>query len=208
MSNALALLIVIASVTPLTLCQSGNEPPAYQPRAVFQSELWPGEGEPKFSAKIGHLVLHTRPSSRAPRARLLRVTPGRALPYSETRLITLKSGVIEATGPGELQARSLGKIKYLSGDGYYQKGSRFQAMSVEKGERLQYLQYRAEGSCLAKKGRSVYEIEGCNFDESSPLKLRSEPVVEWWIRLPREGNNPGGWLRVSEQVVNFLPRAF
>jgi hypothetical protein len=205
MRNALTLLLVIAS---LTLCQSGNEPPAYQPRPVFQSELWPGEGEPKFSAKKGHLVLHTRPSSNATRARRRKVTLGGAVPYSETRLITLKSGVIEVTHPGELQARSLGEIRYLSGDDYYQKGSRFQAMAVEKGERLQYLQYRAEGSCLAKRGRSVYEIEGCDFGESSPLKLRSEPVVEWWIRLPREGQNPTGWLRVSEQVVNFLPRAF
>lgn len=207
MRNALAAVFVLASVA-VTLGQSGIEPPAYQPRTIFQSELWPGEGEPKFSAKKNRLVLHTQPSANAPRSRGRKITPGSALSYSETRLITLKAGIIEVTRPSKMQARALGKIKYLSNDGYYQRGARFQAMAVEKGEILQYLQYRAEGNCLVQRRRSVYEIEGCFFGESSPFNLRSEPIVEWWIRLPSEGKNPTGWLQVSENVLHFLPRAF
>lgn len=207
MVKLLPLLLIIA-LASVALTQSKPRPSSSQPAPLFESELWPGEGVPKFSAKSDYLLLYSLPDSHLSPARKWKVAPGTPLRYSATRLITRKAGIIEVIRASEIQARPLGEIKHLSGDRYYSGDAALRKLSLRRGERVQYLQYRAEGSCLIRRGKIVYELEECGFDQRGPLRLSVEPLVEWWVRLQRARESPGGWIQISEQAVNFLPREF
>ncbi len=127
---------------------------------AFDSELWPGEGIPRFAAKSDRLVLHEQPDTASPVVITQAVDPGEEIAYDRTRFRTVDEGLVIAQQPGRLFGRDLGDVEHLSEDRYYAADPTFEEITYTKGDSFAYLQYRAEGTCLVRDDDTVLEIEG------------------------------------------------
>ncbi len=181
-----------------------------QPRNIFESELWPGEGRPSFAPKSTILKLYSKPSLNCVVVETRVVKKGEKIPFKETRVRTIKPGKVKVVRTGVLKGRSLGKITYLSRKTYNHSKSTWKNYSFRKSDSFEYLQNRAEGSCLIRFKDEVLEIDWCPWladSDDSTFTMISEPVIEWWINLAH-GNDPDRWLLINDETVEFLPREF
>lgn len=177
----------------------------------FESELWPGEGIPRFAAKVDRLTLYEQPSRSSSLAGARPIKKDQAIAYSATLVRTVRPGLVTATESTTLSGRSFGDIGHLSMDRYYAGEPGWNEVPFAAGESFEYLQDRAEGSCLIRRQRVVFEIEACPWLGGAPdsgFKLVEEPVTEWWIRVEGKEKQPLGWLLVDEESVDLLPRGF
>ena len=170
---------------------------------AFESELWPGEGRPRYMAKATELRLHKEPSTAAAVVTTLRVKTGTEVLYDQTRYRTTTPGRVVVESPTMIVGRSLGTITYLSAGRYYRSGDQQLEIKLEAGEAFEYLQYRAEGSCLIRRRGEVFDIEFCPWSSaaSGPLRLSTPPVTELWIRATDGQRRPSGWLLITAEVV-------
>jgi hypothetical protein len=74
--------------------------------------------------------------------------------------------------------------------------------TFKKGDSFEYLQYRAEGSCIVRWKGEIYSIEYCPWldVENTQFTIETEPVNEWWIRVTK-GHNALGWLLIDKSTV-------
>ena len=197
------LLLNIALSSFLVLGCQAAEP--------FESELWPGEGIPRFAAKVDRLTLHKQPLRSSSLAGAHPIKKGQAIAYGATLFRTVRPGLIRATEATKLSGRSFGDIVYLSTDRYYAGEAGWNEVPFAAGESFAYLQDRAEGSCLIRRQHVVFEIESCPWLGGATgrgFNLMEEPVTEWWIRVEGKEKQPLGWLLVDEESVDLLPRGF
>ena len=174
--------------------------------ATFVSGLWPGEGRPSFSARGTALALRATPDGTAAVASRLAVARGAAVAFDETRVRTVRPGRIVPLVAGTLRGSDFGSVVFLSSDEYYADHP-VQDVRFEPGVAIEYLQDRAEGSCLVRLAGRVIEAESCpSFDEGR-FRLESRPTTEWWIRVV-SGGHPAGWLRVDSATVRLGRREF
>jgi hypothetical protein len=176
---------------------------------AFDSELWPGEGIPRFAAKSDRLVLHEQPDTASPVVITQTVDPGEEIAYDRTRFRTVDEGLVIAQQPGRLLGRDLGDVEHLSEDRYYAADPIFEEITYTKGDSFAYLQYRAEGTCLVRDDDTVLEIEGCPWEGAGrgDFDLVRRPVTEWWVEVTADGKTLG-WLQLDPQSVEPLPRRF
>ena len=178
---------------------------------AFDSELWPGEGIPRFAAKTDSLVLHKEPSLSSPVVAKHPVEKGEEILYDQTRFRTIRPGRVTTRQSGVLLGRSLGNITYLSKERYYSQEPGWTAIPYQESDSFEYLQYRAEGSCLIRRNSEVLEIEGCPWlsgSQAHHFHVEAKPIMQWWIRVIDKHKQPVGWLLVDEKSVEFLPRMF
>lgn len=175
---------------------------------VFEVELWPEEGRPRFEATGVTMTLREAPSQAAPVARLVDLAAGTPLKFDETRYQTLEPGKIEVLGSAVVHGRNLGAIRYLSREDYYRGRYPTQEWRVAAGDTIEYLQYRAEGTCFVRLAGSVVDADQCPALDQSSLRMIQEPRTVWWIRVVLDDGSSAGWLLVEDVAVKQVGRSF
>ena len=176
----------------------------------FESEFWPEEGIPVFEAKCPRIVLRARPSSDTPVVGYLSTVLGSRVPFSGFRYRTLRPGRVVVHEEYTLTGRNLGRTDYVSQSNYYDDGGELVILQLQSNDRLEYLQYRAEGSGFIRWQGLVLDVEYSPWLGSNrPLELVVEPVTEAWIRVESESDMETGWILVNEEeTVSEIGREF
>jgi hypothetical protein len=175
------------------------------PAWVFEIDLWPGEGRPVFEAISRRLELHESPSMSSKVVRTLRVAPRQRLIFDHTRFRTIKPGRFRVLASGTVGGRNLGSISKLSRSDYYSGRFATASVPVKAGDVIEYLQYRAEGTCFVRMAREVIDAAPCPNQQPAQFRLDVEPITEWWIQVTL-GGTPAGWLLVSDATVRVVDR--
>jgi hypothetical protein len=173
--------------------------------STFESDFWPEEGRPVLVAVTRRLTLHEAPSRSSKVIRQMSVPPRQRLVFGETRYRTLKPGRFSVLAPTSIKGRMLGDIPRLSRADYYSDKFSDTSVSVNVGDTVEYLQYRAEGTCLVRVAGKTIEADLCPTEKPTEFRLDSKPVTEWWIHITTNGT-PAGWLLVTNAAVKELDR--
>jgi hypothetical protein len=174
----------------------------YLPLYAFDSELSPGEGKPSFFAKTNILILYKEPTTKSPIMNELNTVKGEKILYDMTRYRNIKPGIVKINKSITLTGKNLGAIMYLSRSEYYSTKTQRKDYVFRKGDSFEYLQYRAEGSCIMRLKGEVYLIEYCPWldVENTQFTIESEPVNEWWVQVTK-GHAALGWLLIDKSII-------
>jgi len=176
------------------------------PEPVFESGIWPGEGIPVVTATSDSLVLRRAPRLGAEIVARLTVQPGTELPYDSTRFQTIVPGELTVRAVATLHGRWFGNITYLPRSRYYSNQGRDTSIVIEPGADIQYLQYRAEGTCFVRLNGHIIDAGYCPTVDTAAYRLERQPVTHWWIYVRAPGGS--GWLRLEETVAAVVDRRF
>ena len=175
----------------------------------FESEFWPEEGIPVFEAKCDRLVLRARSDYDAPVVGYLSTLPGSRILFSGFRYRTLRPGRVVVHEKCTLTGRNLGQTDYVSKANYYNDGGELITLKLQANDRLEYLQYRAEGSSFIRWQGLVLDVEYSPWLGSNrPFELVVEPVIEAWIQVESESDTGAGWIQVENETVLEIDREF
>lgn len=168
----------------------------------FESEFWPEEGRPVFATRSDRLAVHSRPDFEAPVIGYFSKEPGSRIEYSGIRYRTLRPGRVIVHEECQLAGRNLGPTDYVSHSNYYDDGGEMITVQLQPNDRLEYLQYRAEGSGFVRWHGLVLDVDYLPWLECDrPLELIVGPVAEGWIRVSGEVGMPEGWIHVDEDLT-------
>jgi hypothetical protein len=103
-------------------------------------------------------------------------------------------------GSGSPEGRPVSEAASEARSDYYSGRFPREHRRITAGETIEYLQYRAEGTCFVRVEGAVFEAEPSPLVQQALFELAHEPTVDWWIRMVVEGE-PRSWLRVEETVV-------
>jgi hypothetical protein len=173
---------------------------AQAPTGVFEVELWPGEGRPLFQAVTNELVVRETPSRSANIVRRLLGWKGHEVAFDDSRYRTIESGLLQALSTTSVTGRVLGAIRRLTREAYYRGQFPRKTVSLKEGDVIEYLQYRAEGTCFVRVADQVIDADPCPTPDDRTLRAVTQPKTEWWIRLVLDGA-PVGWVMVDENTV-------
>lgn len=121
----------------------------------------------------------------------------------------MKPGRVIANKAGSLGGRRLGQIAYLSSEHYYRHASS-RTLAYKRGDSFEYLQYRAEGSCLIRWRKEVLEVESCpwlNLAQPDSFRTASAPVTELWVRVTGDKGQSLGWLLIDDITIDPLAQS-
>lgn len=168
---------------------------------VFEIDLWPGEGVPRFEAVTNELKLHELPSASSRIVSTVAVSSGQGVGFDNTLYRTVQAGRIEVLKPAKIDGRIIGKVNRLSRSGYY--SNKFKAFERELQPKMiiEYIQYRAEGTCFLGIGGQVLDT-WCPADHDPNYRVLSEPKTEWWIHVML--GTSAGWIEVNGSTVKDL----
>jgi len=157
----------------------------------FETDTWPGEGIPNFSAKYNSLTLHRRPAKNSEEISIT-IGGGSSIVYDRSKQITLKSVMLTAvTEVTDMHC----------------PGIEDNTPAINPGDRIEYLQYRAEGYITARVRGSICEV--FVMDNVPKFKgLEMQPQTEWWLRVVDADSEVLGWLLVDDSQLNYLDRGF
>lgn len=173
--------------------------------ATLEVELWPGEGRPVFEAVGQQLRLHELPSESSRVVEIVRVRPKQRLAFDDTRYRTMKSGRFLVLASTSITGRRLGDVSRLSRLDYYSGKFGPASVAVGAGESIEYLQYRAEGTCFVRIAGSVVDADPCPTQKEAEFLLEAKPAMEWWIHIIVDGNALG-WLLVTDATAKVVGR--
>jgi len=173
---------------------------------VLTSEMWPGEGIPHFVANTTTLDLYAEPSRATQRHRLF-ANVGAGLEFDDTRFITIRPGHVVARKRGAMSGRVFGGISYLSKTLYDSNALPTTQIAYVPGDTLEYLQNRAEGTCIIRAREDVVEVDNCPAGDHEAFTTLEEPQTEWWIHV-NLSKTMQGWLLVDPKAVRELSRTF
>ena len=77
----------------------------------------------------------------------------------------------------------------------------------QPGLNIEYLQYRAEGTCFVRLSGVVIDADPCPINDKAMFRLETEPKIEWWIHVVLPDNSVG-WLLVTDSRVKLVDREF
>lgn len=180
---------------------------AQAPAGVFETELWPGEGRPKFQAVTNELAIRERPLTSARIEQRLRVSKGQQIAFDETRFRTIEAGRLQVLAYTSVTGRLLGTIRLHTRDAYYKEHFPEVAIACKQGDVIEYLQYRAEGTCFVRVGDEVVDAGPCPAHDDQRFRVVTQPKVEWWIRVVLD-RAPIGWVMVDGKTVKQSGRSF
>jgi hypothetical protein len=190
---------IIATVLFVALLQG--------PGTVFEIDLWPGEGRPVFEATSKNLELREFPSASSKISRIVSVSPKQRLSFDNTRYQTIQAGHIRVLTTTRVTGRMLGAINVLSREDYYKGKFAATTLEVQPGVDVEYLQYRAEGTCFVRVAGNVIEADSCPSKDRAMFRVETEPKTEWWIHV-LISKNSGGWVLVTDSSVKVVNREF
>jgi len=177
------------------------------PSSVFEIELWPGEGRPQFQAMANELAIHETPSASGRIVRRLSVAAGQDVAFDETRYRTTESGQLQVLAATRITGRVFGLIRSLTRNAYYTGSFPRQEIACKQGDAIEYLQYRAEGTCFVRVGDQVVDADPCPAQDNRTFRVVSQPMTEWWIRVILD-RVPVGWVMVDGKAVKQSGRTF
>ena len=175
------------------------------PGATFEVDLWPGEGRPVFEAVAQQLRLHELPSESSKVLETIRVRPRQRLTFDDTRYRTMKPGRFFVLASTRITGRRLGDVSRLARSDYYSGKFGPASVAVMAGETIEYLQYRAEGTCFVRIADSVIDADPCPTQKEGEFRLEAKPTMEWWIHIIADGK-PGGWVLVTDATARVVDR--
>lgn len=187
----------------LVIATMGSLQPA--PGDVFEIDLWPGEGLPVFEAVATRIELRELPSASSRIVQTLVVRPGQRLVFDDTRYRTTKPGRFIALTPTRVTGRTLGDVSRLSRSDYYSGKFAPAGVDITAGDRIAYLQYRAEGTCFVRIANAVIDTKPCPTEMKREFTLEAEPITEWWIHIIVDGE-AAGWLLVIDSTAKVVRR--
>jgi hypothetical protein len=174
---------------------------------AFAVDLWPGEGIPVIELQRSSLPVRAQPDPAAEVVDTLRGRSGQRVAFDSTRYQTIATGAIEVLQPFQLTGRDLGDVKRLTLDRYYQSGVTEISIPLATPGTIEYLQYRAEGTCFVRVEQRVIDAEPCPGFGRESVKVVREPVTRWWV-LTRGSKGAIGWLLVSDSTARAVRREF
>ncbi len=174
------------------------------PEYVFVSELSPGEYLPEFYAATTHLTLHKEPSKASLVVEQYQIKKGEKISFDETRYCTIKPATVKAINSTYIEdVTKYGKLNYFSIKTYYGSvASSESKLTLKPGDVIEYLQYRAESSCIFRYRGEIYSGI-CNFEgspNSADFNMDSLPINDLWVRITRN-KKPIGWFLVEKKLV-------
>lgn len=174
---------------------------------AFAVDLWPGEGIPVIEMQDTALLVRAQPDPAAEVVDTLRGRTGQRVAFDSTRYQTIATGAFEILQPFQLTGRDLGAIRRLTLDQYYHSSVTETSIPLPAPATIEFLQYRAEGTCFVRIDRRVIDAQPCpGFGRESVTVVR-EPVTRWWI-LTRGTRGVPGWLLVSDTTARSVRREF
>jgi hypothetical protein len=173
----------------------------------FAIDLWPGEGIPVIEARRVVLLLRAVPDSNAPVVDSLSGRVGRRILFDSTRYQTLRSGELRAITALQIAGRDLGEITHLTRDRYYLAPAPDVSIPVAGSGKIEFLQYRAEGTCFVRIDKRVIDAQPCPGFGKESVEVVRHPVTQWWI-LVRGLGGSYGWLVVSDSTAQSVRREF
>ncbi len=173
---------------------------------IFEVDLWPGEGRPVFVASAARLQLREAPSESARVVVTWTGQPGQVLAFGDTRFRTTSVGRFIVLSPTTLTGRLMGNTKQLSRADYYSARFGPARLNLAAGDVVDYLQYRAEGTCFVRVADAAIDADPCPNQQPKVYRLETEPKTEWWIHVVHE--EARGWLLVTDTNVRVQRREF
>ena len=135
------------------------------------------------------------------RSVLVRLT---RLAFDQTLYRTTRAGTFTSLKAAVVAGRDLGNITSLAKADYYSAQFPSISLSVRAGETIEYLQYRAEGTCFVRLGLHVIDAAPCPNQLPDQFQTRLAPTTEWWIHLTV--SQRAGWVLVSPRTVKEVDR--
>jgi len=170
------------------------------PSLGFECSIFPGEGPHRIQASGDEIVLRTAPTAQASVADTISPVRGEIIMHSDVRFRTIMPGLFLAREDGAIHGTSYGRVFYLSRTDYYRGRSGYDTFSFSKGDTIEYLQYRAEGSTflridgvvvcadlLSERAvplRRLHSFTSCSFVNRKHL-----PMISKYIDKLREGES-------------------
>ena len=148
---------------------------------VYVREGWPGEGEPRLTARNDQLVLHKTHDTTSD-SRQLKYKAGWLIAWDQSKVITKKSATW--TVVKEIEKGTCGTLL--------------------PGEQVEILQYETEGWGTFRLGDKICSLKASRHSDFD--KAGQRPQVEWWVRVLDNTKSPIGWLLVNAKQVELLPR--
>lgn len=173
----------------------------------FEVALWPGEGRPVIESVASELELREQPFGSVKTVLKVAVVPGQRLQFDETRFRTTRPGQLQALGATNVTGRRLGARRALSVADYYSGKFPEGTVTLNAGDTVEYLQYRAEGTCFVRIAGVVFDAKPCPRGNRDEFRLLREPAVEWWVRLVSD-DKPMGWLLLTGKTAKVVGREF
>ncbi len=183
-------------IVTLALAQAGA--------ATFETDMSPGEGPHVFVAARNQLRIHKLPFSTSPTIATVKVLPGQSLPHDETRYRTIRGGVIRVLVPSQVEGRMIGMAHLLFAKDYTSDKFPEIKIQVKRDMHIEYLQYRAEGTCFVRISNNVIDATPCPNINRSAFKVEAEPKTELWIHLSI--GKASGWVFVDDVSVTEQPQ--
>lgn len=181
--------------------------PDTTPAVQFAIDLWPGEGIPVIEARRGVLWLRAAPDSSAPVVDSLSGPVGRRIAFDSTRFQTIRSGELRVVTRLHVAGRDLGELTHLTRDRYYHAPAPDVSIPVAAPGTIEFLQYRAEGTCFVRIEKRVIDAQPCPGFGKESVEVVRQPVTKWWI-LVRGQSGAYGWLLVSDSTAQSVRREF
>jgi hypothetical protein len=177
------------------------------PVSLFEVDLWPGEGRPVFEAVSRSLELREVPLVSSKIIGTVTVSPRRRLSFDNTRYRTIQAGNVRVLASTRVTGRMLGSVSRLSREDYYKGKFTTASVDVRPGMSVEFLQYRAEGTCFVRIAGNVIEADSCPANDKSKFRVETEPKTEWWIHIVFPGGS-AGWLLVTDSSAKVVNREF
>ena len=170
--------------------------------AVFESDLWPGERPfPERLHVACRVELRKGPSDATEVLQGTAVQTGQSFSFDQTRYVTRQTGAFRAVADTKIHGRNLGQIRYLSRESYYRGGWGYGDIPVVAGALIEYLQYRAEGTCFVRFRGDVIDANMCPLYVPG-FELVKEPIVDRWAAV--SVGRSTGWLKVDNKCVKVV----
>ena len=173
--------------------------------ATFECDIWPGEGRPRLRA-TGPLDIHATPARESASSRLS-VSTSTDLTFDRVVTRTTTAVPVTVLQPTSMSGTRFGPVARVMRDDYYGNRASRGHVNVTAENRIEYLQYRAEGECFVRVDGVVWAVEDCPTRFKDTYAVQGEPVVEFWARIVQQAG-PAGWVLVDGQQVKVIGRAF
>jgi hypothetical protein len=166
-----------------------------QSRGIFEIAILQGEGPHIFRARTNELPLRNTPSLTSPIGVKVKTSPGQQLTYDNELSRTTRVGHFKVLSGAQIEGRLFGPLSQLSRQDYYYGNFSRTNTAVAPGTTVEYLQYRAEGSCFIRIDGNAIEASPCPEIDMSKFKVEGEPQTEEWIHV--KIGSSSGWVLVS-----------
>lgn len=177
------------------------------PAVQFTIDLWPGEGIPVIEARRPVLQLRAEPDPDAPIVDSLDGRVGQRIAFDSTQFQTITSGEMRVVTPLEVTGRNLGELTHLTRDRYYHAPTPDVSIPLAPPATIEFLQYRAEGTCFVRIERRVIDAQPCPGFGKDSVEFVRQPVTRWWILVRGQGG-AYGWLLISDSTAQSVRREF